>query len=63
MARKEKGYLSDRIRTVFMVIYDQKPLHQISVKEVCAGVGIARTTFYNYYSDVYGKQRCKRARG
>ena len=26
MARKEKGYLSDRIRTVFMVIYDQKPL-------------------------------------
>lgn len=58
MAHQEEGSLSDRIRQVFMEIYDRKPLHEVTVKEICAGVGIARTTFYNYYSDVYDLLEC-----
>ena len=36
-----------------MEIYARKRLNEISVKEICTEAGIARTTFYNYYFDVY----------
>lgn len=41
------------IKDAFMRLYARKQLHGISVKEICAETGIARTTFYNYYFDIY----------
>jgi len=36
----------------FLRIYEQKPLSQITVKEVCAIAGYNRTTFYNHFVDM-----------
>lgn len=36
----------------FLRIYEQKPLSQITVKEVCAVAGYNRTTFYNHFIDM-----------
>ena len=41
------------IKDAFMGLYARKQLHEISVKEICLAAGIARTTFYNYYFDIY----------
>ena len=42
-----------RIRTAFLTLLRQAPLHQISVKELCAMAGVSRGTFYSHYRDVY----------
>lgn len=41
------------IQNTFMKLYEKQEIHTISVKALCAEVGIARTSFYNYYSDIY----------
>lgn len=42
-----------RIRTAFLTLLQQAPIHAISVKEICALAGISRGTFYAHYADVY----------
>ena len=36
----------------FLRMYEQKPLSQITVKEVCTVAGYNRTTFYNHFVDM-----------
>ena len=42
-----------RIRTAFLTLLHEKPLHRISVKELCGVAGVSRGTFYVHYRDVY----------
>lgn len=42
-----------KIQDAFMELFAKKELHEITVKSVCDKVGMARTTFYNYFSDMY----------
>ncbi len=51
MVEFEKVYR--QIQNAFMNLFSEKQLHEITVKMICAEVGIARTTFYNYFSDIY----------
>lgn len=41
------------IRRAFTELLRQKPIHSISVKELCAEAGISRGTFYTHYKDIY----------
>lgn len=41
------------IRDAFWTLYQQKPIEQITVKEVSDLAGYNRSTFYQYYKDVY----------
>ena len=40
------------IQSAFIMLYRRQPVNQISVKGLCAQVPIARTTFYEYYSNL-----------
>ncbi|MDO4647790.1 MAG: TetR-like C-terminal domain-containing protein [Eubacteriales bacterium] len=42
-----------RVRFVFLNLLREKPLHKITVKEICDQAQINRTTFYKHYLDVY----------
>lgn len=37
----------------FCELYETKPIEKITVKEVAERAGYSRTTFYNYFKDVY----------
>lgn len=39
------------IRKQFMKIYEGKEFSRITVREICASVPVARTTFYSYYNN------------
>ena len=41
------------IRRAFMELLKQKPLQNISIKELCEKAEINRGTFYAHYTDVY----------
>lgn len=41
------------MRAAFWQLFQQKPVAQITVKEITALAGYNRSTFYQYYSDVY----------
>lgn len=41
------------IRRAFTELLHQKPVQNISVKELCACAGINRGTFYTHYTDIY----------
>ncbi len=41
------------IRQVFLEQLQQKPIHKITVKEICDLAEINRSTFYKHYEDVY----------
>lgn len=45
--------ITKKIQDAFMKIFSEKELHEITVKSVCDKAGIYRTTFYNYFSDIY----------
>lgn len=51
MTKNEKKVLD--IQNAFMELYARHQVHEISVKKLCEQVGIARTAFYYYYSDIY----------
>ncbi len=40
------------IHTAFISLYRKRSFHQISVKELCIQVPVARTTFYSYYNNL-----------
>ena len=42
-----------KIKEAFKALLRKKPMHQISVKELCTNAQINRSTFYDHYSDVY----------
>lgn len=37
----------------FVILYKQKPMEKITVKELAALAGYNRTTFYHYFDDIY----------
>lgn len=39
----------ERIFGAFVSLLQEKPIHQISIRELCENAGINRTTFYNMY--------------
>lgn len=42
----------EAIKAEFWKLYEQKPLERISVKEVCEGAGVNKTTFYYHFRDI-----------
>ena len=66
MTEAEEEYIVDTkgaIRQQFMKEYGKKDFAAITVKELCAGTPVARTTFYSYYNntDVPGETYDKEA--
>ena len=41
------------IRKAFMDLLSKKPIHSISIKELCETASINRGTFYKHYTDLY----------
>lgn len=41
------------LQTAFLKLLKSKPIHAISIRELCAEAGINRTTFYNHYGSQY----------
>ena len=42
------------IRTVYAMMTQQhRPIGKITVREICEGAGVHRSTFYAHYQDVY----------
>ena len=41
------------IRKSFMELLKNKPIQNISIKEICDKSGISRGTFYAHYTDIY----------
>ena len=41
------------IRKAFMELLREKPIHSISIRELCGLAGINRGTFYAHYKDIY----------
>lgn len=41
------------IRKAFTELLRQKPIQDISIRELCAAAGINRGTFYLHYKDIY----------
>ncbi|MCB7521948.1 TetR/AcrR family transcriptional regulator [[Clostridium] hylemonae] len=48
MEKTEKG-----IKNAFIELRSRKPLERITVKELCAGACINKSTFYAHYRDIY----------
>lgn len=42
-----------RVEAVFLSLLSKKHISKITVREVCEGAGITRTSFYSHYEDVY----------
>lgn len=45
--------MTKKIQDEFLSLYNEKSIHQITVKELCDSVNIPRTSFYNYFSDIF----------
>ena len=41
------------LQTAFLKLLKVKPIHAISIRELCAEAGINRTTFYYHYGSQY----------
>lgn len=48
----KRAQTRQKIDEVFLALFKEKPLAQITVKEICAQAQINRSTFYTYYVDV-----------
>ncbi|HAL73815.1 MAG TPA: hypothetical protein DCM45_01830 [Clostridiales bacterium] len=42
-----------RIQEAFIEAYASNTFDKLSVRQLCAGLGLSRTTFYKYYDDLY----------
>lgn len=42
-----------RLEKAFLELLEQKSIHQINIRELCALAGVNRTTFYNHYGSQY----------
>jgi len=41
------------LQNAFLKLLRQKPIHAVSIRELCQQAGINRTTFYNHYGSQY----------
>ncbi len=41
------------LKDAFWKLYSEKPIEKITVREITDNAGVYRSTFYEYYSDVY----------
>lgn len=41
------------LQSAFLQLLKEKPIHAISIRELCQQAGINRTTFYNHYGSQY----------
>lgn len=46
-------YTKENIKTAFWELYEGKQIGKITVSEVCRKAGYNRSTFYEYYKDIY----------
>ncbi len=46
-------YTKELIRKVFIEMLNEKPLKQITIKDIVSECNINRNTFYYYYGDIY----------
>ena len=46
-------YTKKAIAGAFLERLEEKPVNRITVREVCDGAGINRSTFYKYYHDCF----------
>lgn len=46
-------FTRSNIKSAFWDLYEKKRLEQITVSEICKKAGYNRSTFYDYYSDIY----------
>lgn len=49
LAKQNITAAQQSIENAFLILLDEKELHQISVKELCERANVARSTFYAYY--------------
>ena len=52
-AKQKGGTARTAIKRAFIEIYKKKPYECITVKELCAAVPVARTTFYGIYQNTH----------
>ena len=55
MNRKEFNRQETRkhIRKVFLQLYAETDIHDITIQDLCCEAGIVKSTFYSYYDDKY----------
>lgn len=56
MERKENQRImltKQLLQTAFLKLLKIKPIHAVSIRELCVEAGINRTTFYNHYGSQY----------
>lgn len=41
------------LKRAFLELLEEKPIHAVSIRELCKRAGINRTTFYNHYGSQY----------
>ncbi|MCR5546133.1 MAG: TetR/AcrR family transcriptional regulator [Lachnospiraceae bacterium] len=46
-----------KIETIFYKLLSEKHISKITVRELCEGAGITRSSFYGHYEDVYDLQK------
>ena len=52
-AKERAGGAQDAIRRAVLRLAARKPLHKISVTEICREAPVHRSTFYKYYGSPY----------
>ncbi|WP_339255351.1 TetR/AcrR family transcriptional regulator [Paenibacillus sp. FSL R5-0713] len=54
---KKQPQITEKTRQKFIVVfcelYSQKPIEKISVQEIANNSGYNRSTFYQYFTDIY----------
>ena len=55
MNRKEfnRQETKNHIRKVFLRMYADSDIHDITIRDLCREAGIVKSTFYSYYDDKY----------
>lgn len=51
MTKKEKT--KEKISEAFWALYQKTDFHKMTVKDICKEANINRSTFYEYFSDIY----------
>ena len=49
----KKTQTRDKLIDAFFELYKTTPIEKISISQICAIAGYHRSTFYEYYSDIY----------
>ena len=52
-SRKNSAKTKELIKKTFLNLYDKNTVDKISIRKLCEIIGINRSTFYLYYTDIY----------